>query len=66
MKQPGFFDEHDRLKRLSELGDTLEKLNKYIDWEQFRGILTRALKKESLGPGGRPACDYVMMFKFTQ
>jgi IS5 family transposase len=63
MKQKGFFDENDRLSRLSELGDTLEKLNKHINWEQFRGILTRTLRKEAAGPGGRPAYDYVMMFK---
>ena len=63
MKQKGFFDETDRLKKLSELGDALEKLNKHINWNDFRGILTRALKKEAKGPGGRPAYDYVMMFK---
>jgi len=63
MKQQGFFDENDRLKELSELGDPLEKLNKYIQWENFRGILTRTFKKEAKGPGGRPPYDYVMMFK---
>ena len=39
MKQKGFFDENDRLKELSELGDPLEKLNKYIQWEKFRMIM---------------------------
>ena len=63
MKQKGFFDENDRLEELSQLGDPLEKLNKYINWEDLRGILTRALKKEAQGPGGRPPFDYVMMFK---
>jgi len=63
MKQKGFFDENDRLKELSELGDPLEKLNKYIQWENFRGILKRTLEKEAKGPGGRPPYDYVMMFK---
>jgi IS5 family transposase len=63
MKTHGFFDEEERLKRLSELGDSLEKLDNYIDWENFRGILTRTLKKEAHGPGGRPPFDYVMMFK---
>jgi hypothetical protein len=38
MKRHGFFDEHDRLKGLSKLGDPLERLNTYIDWEQFRGM----------------------------
>jgi IS5 family transposase len=63
MKQHGFFDENDRLKELSKLGDPLERLNKYINWEQFRGIVTRTLRKEHKGPGGRPPFDYVMMFK---
>jgi len=63
MKQKGFFDEEDCLKKLSKLGDPLEKLNEFMQWEQFRGILTKALKKESQGPGGRPPFDYVMMFK---
>jgi IS5 family transposase len=63
MKQKGFFDESDRLKDLSQMGDPLERLNKYIQWESFRDILTRALKKEAEGPGGRPPYDYVMMFK---
>jgi len=63
MKQKGFFDETDRLQELSRLGDPLEKLNKYVNWEGLRGILTRTLRKESQGPGGRPPFDYVMMFK---
>jgi IS5 family transposase len=63
MKQRGFFDETDRLKELSKLGDPLEKLNGRINWESFRGILTRTLKKIPDGPGGRPPFDYVMMFK---
>ena len=55
--------ETDRLKKLSELGDTLEKHNECITWEDFRKPLTKALKKEANGPGGRPPYDYVMMFK---
>jgi hypothetical protein len=51
------------LKELSKLGDPLERLNTYIDWEQFRKTLTGALQKEPKGPGGRPPFDYVMMFK---
>lgn len=63
MKQKGFFDETDRLKELSKLGDPLEKLNQHILWENIRDILTEALKKEAQGPGGRPPYDYVLMFK---
>jgi len=63
MKQKGFFDENDRLKELSKMGDPLEKLNKFIQWEDFRELLNAALKKEPKKPGGRPPFDYVMMFK---
>ena len=63
MKQKGFFDENDRLEELSKMGDPLEKLNKFIQWENFKGILKKALKKEAKGAGGRPPYDYVMMFK---
>ena len=54
MKQHGFFDENDRLKELSQLGDPLEKLNKVIDWQSFRHSLSKIFKKEAKGPGGRP------------
>jgi IS5 family transposase len=63
MKQKGFFDETDRLKKLSKLGDSLEKLNKHINWEIFRKIINTGLKKEAKGPGGRPPYVYILMFK---
>ena len=59
----GLFDEQDKLDRISELGDPLEKLNKNIEWSLFRSILNSALAKEAKGPGGRPNYDYVLMFK---
>ena len=63
MKQRGFFDENDRLKELSLLGDPLERLNLVINWEAFRPKLTKVFRKEAKGPGGRPPYDYVVMFK---
>ncbi len=63
MKQKGLFDEDDRLKELSRLGDPLEKLNNVINWEVFRPIITKVLQKEAKGPGGRPPYDYILMFK---
>ena len=63
MNQKGFFDEDEGLKRLSELGDSLERLNEHIEWEEFRGKLTKALRKDAKGPGGRPPYDYIMMLK---
>ncbi|UTC74400.1 transposase [Treponema sp. OMZ 792] len=63
MKQKGLFDEEDRLRVLSKLGDSLEKLNEKINWEIFKPLLKKALTKEPKGLGGRPAYDYVLMFK---
>ena len=63
MKEKGLFDEEDRLRVLSKLGDSLEKLNEKINWEIFKPILKKALNKEAKGLGGRPAYDYVLMFK---
>ncbi len=62
-KDYGFFDQDIRLSKLSQLGDPLEKLNQGIDFEIFRKTLEDNLIKESKGPGGRPAYDYVLMFK---
>ena len=76
MKQRGLFTEEFWLRRLSELGDSLEKLD-CIDWELFRPEIEKALAarkeeiekqnkskpKEKKHAGGRPAFDSVMMFK---
>ena len=61
--QIGFWDESLRLEKLSKLGDSLERLNRAIDWELFRPKLTKVFKKQSKGHGGRPPYDYVMLFK---
>ena len=59
-----FFQEKDRLEKLSELGDSLERLNPVVNWEQFRPILTLALyEKPKKSLAGRPPYDIVMMFK---
>lgn len=59
----GFFDQDIRLSKLSQLGDPLEKLNNGIDFELFRICLEGKLSKQAHGKGGRPAYDYVLMFK---
>lgn len=61
--QIGFWDESLRLEKLSQLGDSLERLNKAINWEVFRPSLNKVFKKEAKGAGGRPPFDYVLMFK---
>lgn len=63
MKQKGFFDEDNRLSRLSEIGDPLEKVAATVDWDIFRPLLNTVFLKEPKAPGGRPPWDYVLMFK---
>ena len=63
MKQAGFFDLDDRLKRLSDIGDQLEAYRSAIDFEMFRADLETAVSYSDGSKGGRPAYDVVMMFK---
>lgn len=60
--QINLFAEETQLERLSQLGDSLERL-KIIDFESFRPTLTDGLKKERKSKAGRPPFDNVMMFK---
>ena len=60
--QFSMFAEETQLQRLSELGDSLEKL-KIIDFEVFRPLLENAFRKERKSNAGRPPFDVVMMFK---
>ena len=63
MKHKTFFDEENRLDKLTKQGDPLVKLKNKVDWEVFRGILSDTFKKKPLAPGGRSRYDYVLMFK---
>ena len=63
MKQIGLFDESNHLKKLSSLGDPLEKLNSVIDWRMFEGALNKVFAKEQKGVGGRPPYSYLLIFK---
>lgn len=64
IKQLGLLDEDNRLDRLSKLGDPLERLTAAVDFEIFRPLLESIYAEEKDGSkGGRPATDYVMMFK---
>lgn len=63
MIQLGFLDEDKRLEKLSQLGDSLEKLNKVIDWEIFRKTITEALTEKHRSNAGRPHYDYILLFK---
>ena len=48
--QPGFFDEAERLDKLSKLGDPLVDLKKHMDFEQFRPMLEDTFSKEKKSP----------------
>lgn len=63
-KSRGLFDEQERLEKLSRKQDPLERLSAHIDFEFFRKPLEAFLDKDiDRSKGGRPAYDYVMMFK---
>ena len=62
MKQISLFAEENRLQKLSELGDCLERL-KIIDWESFRPIIALALIQERKSNAGRPPFDCILLFK---
>lgn len=61
----GLFDEHFLMEKLTKLGDPLEKLNDYIDWNIFKAPLFKAFEGETQvqSKGGRPPFDKLMMFK---
>lgn len=61
----GLFDEQDRLETLSRQNDPLLKLSACINWEQFRPLLNACFANDErdMRKGGRPAFDYLMMFK---
>jgi IS5 family transposase len=65
MKQRGLFDEIDRLKELTKLGDPLVILTEKIDWEIFRPILKniRIENPDNIKNAGRKPFDEVMMFR---
>lgn len=66
VRMKSFFDEANRMEKISKIGDPLEILNKVIKWEMFRTILKNAVeRKETTKKGGRPSYDVVMMFKIV-
>ena len=46
--QRSFFDEEDRMEKISKMGDPLEILNKVINWEMFRSTLNKAVVRKEL------------------
>ncbi|MBN1952609.1 MAG: IS5 family transposase [Bacteroidales bacterium] len=65
MNPPGLFDDQFLLETLTKLGDPLQKLSQYIDWNVFKPTLDRAFQDESRASskGGRPPFDKLMLFR---
>lgn len=61
--QPGFFDEAERLAKLTKLKDPLEALKQHIDFEIFRPQLAAVFDRDRKSAAGRKAYDVVLMFK---
>lgn len=61
--QRGFWDVEDRLKELSAEGDPLEKLSATVDFEMFRPLLEKAVRRSGTSKGGRPGFDVVLKFR---
>ena len=61
--QPSFFDEAERLIKLTKLKDPLEALKQHIDFEIFRPQLEAVFSKDKKSAAGRKAYDVVLMFK---
>lgn len=61
----GLFDDHFLMEKLTKLGDPLQKLNNYINWEIFKAPLDKAFSDEAkdLSKGGRPSFDKLVLFK---
>ncbi len=60
---PSLFAYEEQLEKINAHQPPLNKLDKVIDWELFRGPIEKALYTEPKGLGGRPSYDRVMMFK---
>jgi IS5 family transposase len=61
----GLFDDHFLLEKLTKLGDPLERLNVYINWNIFKAPLDSAFSEDlkDSSKGGRPPFDKLLMFK---
>jgi hypothetical protein len=51
------------LNKLTELGDTLERLNSIVNWQTFVPVLNAAIPRVKSAKGGRPPIDNLLMFK---
>lgn len=61
--QFSFFNENERMEKLTKLGDPLEQLNGIVNWQMFVPVLDRAIPRGKSDKGGRPPLDNLLMFK---
>lgn len=61
--QYSFFDEENRVAKLSKMGNTLEQLDAIVNWHMFEPVLDKAIPRVSSGKGGRPPYANLLMFK---
>ena len=61
--QISIFDETKKLEKLTKLGDTLEQLDRIVNWNIFLPVLDMAIPRRKRDRGGRPPYDNLLMFK---
>ena len=61
--QQGFWDEAERLAKLTRKKPSLERLKAAIPWEEFRPLLESPFAKERQSPASRKRIDVIVMFK---
>lgn len=52
-----------QIRRVCKLGDSLERLDKAIEWRLFRRLLKKQLQVEVIVLAGRPPFGHVLMFR---
>jgi IS5 family transposase len=65
MRQLLMFGVERQLEKLEKLGDQLLLLRDKINWELFREIIEKSIRKPDYTKGGRPPWDAVLMFKIV-
>ena len=51
VRMRSFFDEENRMTKISKIGDPLEVLNAIIKWEMFRDILKKNIVRKENNKG---------------
>lgn len=61
----GLFDDYFLLDKLTKLGDPLQKLNDFIDWNIFQSPINKVFinEQKDLSKGGRPPFSKLLLFK---